>query len=257
MPPYRRTALAVFARIDDAAQTVSDILAAGILPTTMELMDATSIRIVQDFAAIDLPHVEDGAPVEALLIFEVDGDVDEGLMRNIERIAEIALRDGAAAVRTARTQAETDDIWRARKSISGAVGRLRPDRLGEDICVPRDRIPDMVRRITDIADRYHLVVPIWGHAGDGNLHPNMLFDRRDSGEWDRVRRAAADIFRAALELGGTLSGEHGIGLLKREFLADDISAPAIDVMLQVKAVLDPNGILNPGKIFPGGDPIFA
>ena len=127
---------------------------------------------------------------------------------------------------------------------------MRPNKLGEDIVVPRSQIPEMLRLIQAISQEHRLSIPVFGHAGDGNLHPNILFDKRDEGELARVEAAAAAIFRAALALGGTLSGEHGIGLLKREFLEEDIGAPAVKVMRQIKAVLDPKGILNPQKMFP-------
>ncbi|HEX2193828.1 MAG TPA: FAD-linked oxidase C-terminal domain-containing protein, partial [Candidatus Limnocylindria bacterium] len=141
-------------------------------------------------------------------------------------------------------------LLRARRAVSGAMGRVSPNKLGEDIAVPRSAIPAMVRRVREIATEYDLLIPVFGHAGDGNLHPNILFDRRDVAQVQRVEGAAAAIFRTALELGGTLSGEHGIGTLKREFLEDDLGPVAVDLMRRIKAALDPKGLLNPHKIFP-------
>jgi glycolate oxidase len=143
-------------------------------------------------------------------------------------------------------------LWQARRSISPALARRKPNKLGEDISVPRSAVPSMIRQVRTIAAKYDLLIPVFGHAGDGNLHPNILCNRRDPEEMQRVRDAAAEIFSAAIACGGTLSGEHGIGLLKKEFMEQDLGHDAVEAMKKIKLALDPNNILNPGKIFPTG-----
>jgi glycolate oxidase len=216
----------------------------------VEIMDNTSINIVEDYLGVGLPR-----QAEAILIFEQDGDPTVA-ERDVRQIGDICTAAGALEVRVAATPEEGTQLLRARRSVSGAMGRVSPNKLGEDVAVPRSAIPAMVRRVREIAAEHDLVIPVFGHAGDGNLHPNILFDRRDAGQVQRVERAAAAIFRTALELGGTLSGEHGIGTLKREFLEDDLGPVAVDMMRRIKAALDPKGLLNPHKVFPeraGGD----
>jgi len=162
---------------------------------------------------------------------------------------------GAREVQIARTSAESDELWRARRSVSPSLGRVRPNKLGEDIVVPRSAIPEMVRRIKRTALKHDLPIVIFGHAGDGNLHPNILFDKRDQDELERVEAAVADLFADAVDLGGTLSGEHGVGVLKLPYLEMAIGPLAIEVMRGIKRALDPKGILNPGKVLPAEQPL--
>jgi glycolate oxidase len=164
----------------------------------------------------------------------------------------VCRQGGAKNVQVARDDAESDDLWTARRSVSPSLGRVRPNKLGEDIVVPRSAIPDMIVRIKEIALHHDLPIVIFGHAGDGNLHPNILFDRRDQGEWERVEAAVGDLFAAAVELGGTLSGEHGVGTLKRRYLEMAVGPLAVSVMWAIKRALDPKDILNPGKVLPPG-----
>jgi glycolate oxidase len=181
-----------------------------------------------------------------------DGNDQALAMREVERMAEVCKDFGLLSVRTAESEADRAGLWQARRAISGALGRLGPNKLGEDIVVPRSQIAEMVRRVEAISRDVGLPLVVFGHAGDGNLHPNIIFDRRRPGELERVERAAAGIFRAALDLGGTLSGEHGIGTLKREFLEDDLGPDAVEIMRGIKRVLDPKWLLNPHKVFPEG-----
>jgi glycolate oxidase len=245
LPKARGTALVTFDSVDGAGQAVSAILAAGILPVACEMADRATINAVEDYLGMGLPRTAD-----AMLILEQDGNDQALAMREVERMAEVCAGFGMLSVRTAESEADRAALWQARRAISGALGRLGPNKLGEDIVVPRSQIAEMVRRVEGISKEIGLPLVVFGHAGDGNLHPNIIFDRRKPGEVERVEQAAAAIFRAALELGGTLSGEHGIGTLKREFLEDDLGPDAVEIMRGIKRVLDPKGLLNPHKVFP-------
>lgn len=246
-PPAVRTMSATFGRLEQAAETVTAILHRGIVPSTLELMDQQSINYVEDYLQLGLSR-----HAEAMLIIEVDG-MKEAVEAESDQIAGICRQMNAESFNTARDRAEADRLWRARRAISPAISRVRPTKIGEDICVPRSAIPAMVREIQKISRRYGLPIVIFGHAGDGNLHPNILTDKRDPGEMTRANSAIHDLFEAAVRLGGTLSGEHGIGLTKKLFLDKDLSPVTIRLMERVKKTLDPMGILNPNKIF-GGAP---
>jgi glycolate oxidase len=236
--------MAIFDRLDDAAETVNRILLAGILPLALEMMDNACIRSVEAYKPFGLPL---GA--ETVLLIDQDGNDSRVVQAELEDIARLAREGGAAEVRQAATPAEADTLWQARRAVSPAISRLRPNKLGEDISVPRAQVPAMVRKVTEIAARNRLAIPLFGHIGDGNLHPNILCDLRDPEEMARVQAAAREIFEAAVALGGTLSGEHGIGTLKREFLPHGLDPTQIEVMQRIKWALDPENRLNPGKIF--------
>jgi len=242
-PEAKRTAQAVFPRLEDAAGAINAVLRGGIVPATLELMDETAINSVEDFLHLGLPR-----DAEAVLVIETDGDQADAT-RDMQVVAQICHKHGASEVRVAQTTEEGDELWRARRSISGSLGRKRPNKLGEDISVPRSAIPEMIARIKQISAKYDLPIVIFGHAGDGNLHPNILFDKRDEEEWQRVEAAVGDLFGAAVEVGGTLSGEHGVGLLKRPYLEMALGMTAVEMQKRIKQAWDPNNILNPGKIF--------
>ncbi|HEU5369334.1 MAG TPA: FAD-linked oxidase C-terminal domain-containing protein, partial [Ktedonobacterales bacterium] len=246
-PKYALTALAIFPSLDAATEAVTRIMGTGIIPASVELLDQTTVQCVEELLHMGLP-----VEAEALLLFAVDGNYEQMVRAELESIAEVCRAEGAAEVRVAQDAGESDRLWRARRSVSPALARRRPNKLGEDVSVPRTAVPAMVRTVREIAARHHLAIPVFGHIGDGNLHPNILCDRRDSEEMTRVRLAAAEIFETAIALGGTLSGEHGIGLLKKEFLERDLGAAQVAAMRRIKAALDPQMILNPGKIFPTG-----
>ena len=252
-PAIARTALAVFERIDDAAQAATDVLGAGVLPTAIEMIDRFTMQCIEDNKPVGLP-----LDAAAILIFGVDGNDEHVVARDLEQIAAICRAAGARDVQVAQSAAEAERLWTARRSINPSLARRRPNRLGEDICVPRRAILPMLRRIAQIREKYALELPVYGHIGDGNLHPNLLCDKRDREEMIRVEGAAREIFEAAIELGGTLSGEHGIGLLKKQFMEEDLGADAVALMRRIKDAIDPLGIMNPGKIFPdpGGPDAF-
>jgi glycolate oxidase len=240
-----RTALAIFDRLDDASHAVNAVLLAGIVPATLEMMDETAIACIEEAMNLGLPLDK-----EAILIIECDGNDEEGVLREIEQVAHACRESGASDVQVARDEDERAELWRARRSVSPSLARKAPNKLGEDISVPRSEIPAAVRRIKEISRRYDLPIVVFGHAGDGNLHPNILFDRRDEEQWERVQKIVGEIFATAVELGGTLSGEHGVGVLKRAYLESALGADSIEVQERVKRALDPKGILCPGKIFP-------
>ena len=244
-PKFTRTALAVYDRIDDAAKTVNEVMRSGIVPTAIELIDNLTMRCIEDNAPVGLP-----LDADAILLFGTDGNYEAVVAEETAAIGEIARANGARAVTLASDAAEADRLWAARRAISPSLARRRPNKLGEDIAVPRSAIPQMVRRVREIAAKYRLEIPLFGHIGDGNLHPNILCDKRDREEMARVTGAAREIFEAAVALGGTLSGEHGIGLLKKQFLELDLGNDVIALMRRIKGAVDPNGLMNPGKIFP-------
>ena len=244
-PQHARTAMVIFDRIDDATEAVNDVLASGVLPTSIELIDDVTARCVEANTPIGLP-----LDAEAILLFGTDGNDARVVDGEIASIAATARACGAREIRVAADAAESERMWNARRAISPSLARRRPNKLGEDIAIPRSAVPAMARRVRAIAAEYELEIPLFGHIGDGNLHPNILCDRRDRGEMERVALAARAIFEAAVALGGTLSGEHGIGLLKKQFLELDLGPDAIALMRRIKAAIDPNGIMNPGKIFP-------
>lgn len=243
-PKARRTLLAVFPRLEDASQAVTKIVLAGIVPATIELMDNTTIRTVEAYLHAGLPVEADG-----ILLIDVDGE-EAAIAVQAEEVARICTDNGASQVKVAATAVESDQLWRSRRSVSASLARVRPTKLGEDIVVPRKMIPSIVKRIREISRKYDLPIAIYGHAGDGNLHPNILFDIRDADEVARVHQVSDEIFAAAVELGGTLSGEHGIGLLKKKYMHIGADPEAIALMQQIKQALDPYDIMNPGKMFP-------
>jgi glycolate oxidase len=249
LPKVARTAKAVFPKLTDASLCVNNILSAGITPATIELMDETTIATIEEAMHLGLP-----LEVEAILIIESDG-MDEGsVVQEIESIAEICRATGASDVQVARNESERAALWSARRSISPSLARRAPNKLGEDISVPRSAIPEAVASIKEISRRHDIPIAIFGHAGDGNLHPNILFDKRDPEQVEKMKKAAADIFATSVRLGGTLSGEHGVGSLKLAFLEEDIGPLSISVMSDIKKTLDSKNILNPGKVVPGHVP---
>jgi glycolate oxidase len=244
-PPYARTALVHFPTLADASRSVQAVLTRGLVPAAMELLDETAIECIEEAMQLGLP-----LDVEALLVVESDGADEESVCREIDAIADICLETGASRVDVARDEEERAELWRARRSISPSLARKAPNKLGEDITVPRSAIPEAVRRIKAISAKYGLPIVVFGHAGDGNLHPNILFDRRDPAQWEKVEQIVGEIFQVALALGGTLSGEHGIGTFKLPYMREALGPASINIQWRVKQALDPQNILNPGKVLP-------
>jgi len=244
-PRFTRTALVDFPSLANASRTVNAILATGTVPATMELMDETAIACIEEAMHLGLP-----LDVEAILLIETDGADEETVVREIETAATAARECGARQVKVAKDEAERTALWKARRSVSPSLARKAPNKLGEDITVPRSAIPEAVKRIKAISAEFGLPIVVFGHAGDGNLHPNILFDKRNPEQWARIEPMVGKLFSMALELGGTLSGEHGVGMLKRPYMVQALGADSIEIQKRIKSVLDPFNILNPGKVYP-------
>jgi glycolate oxidase len=210
----------------------------------MEIMDNASIRAVENYKPCGLPNEAD-----AIILIEVDGHPD-AVEEEILKVAEICKQFNASEIRIAQSESEREELWKARKLVSPAITRVKPTKISEDVTVPRSKIPEMFERLRVIRDKYKIHLVVFGHAGDGNLHPNIIADVRDKDEMRRVEEAISEIFRAAVELGGTLSGEHGIGTMKAPYMEMELGPVGLDMMRRIKQAWDPNNILNPYKIFP-------
>lgn len=242
-PVATKTLLATFDSLSAAGETVSAIIAEKIIPCTLEFLDETTIACVEEHTSAGFPR-----GLAALLLIEVDGHpvVVAEEAANIERLCR---KHGALEVHSAQSAAEAERLKAARRTAFSALARRRPTTILEDATVPRDQLGPMLTRIHEISRKYDLQFGNFGHAGDGNLHPTCLTDERDSAEMHRVEQAFEEIFQAALEFGGTITGEHGIGLAKKQFFARHAGSATLEVMQKLKAALDPNNILNPGKVF--------
>ena len=242
-PTTKKTMVATFGAMDAAAQTVSDIIAAQIIPCTLEFLDRTTIHCVEDFAKVGLP-----LDCEALLLMETDGHhaaVDE----EATKMEDLAKANGAMNVRVAKDAVEADQLATARRSAFSALARLAPTTILEDATVPRSELAHMIRFVDEVAKKHDLKIGTFGHMGDGNLHPTFLTDERNEDEIHRVHEAFKEIFNEAIRIGGTITGEHGIGLAKKEFLPNFAGDAQMRVMRKLRKSLDPKGILNPGKMF--------
>lgn len=245
LPTYRKALMAVFDTMAQASEAVAAIIANRVVPATLEFLDNFTIRAVEAYSHVGLP-----LDAGAILLVECDGypgQVDE----DVAKVEKICKDLGAASIRAAKDAAERDKVWEARRMALSALAKLKPTLVLEDATVPRSKIPAMIRDLESISKEFDLTIGTFGHAGDGNLHPTILTDRRDTREWERVEAAIEAIFDRALALGGTLSGEHGIGIAKSKFLEKETSAATIVYSRRIKSALDPRNILNPGKIIGG------
>lgn len=240
-PKAKRTLQAVYDRIDDAGTTVAKIFEAGIIPATLELMDKTIIKAVEEFVHLGLP-----LDAEAILLIDVDGD-PETVERQSSQVAEFCRAHGARDVRLSRSDKENEQLWVARRSAFGAIARVRPTCVIEDATVPVSYMAPAIKKIIEVGKRNGVMTAVLAHAGDGNLHPFFLCDQRDSEEMERVERAMDELVDYALSLGGTISGEHGIGIPKAKYLSRQIGETSLKMMRALKKVFDPHGILNPGS----------
>jgi len=240
-PPASRTVRADFASLEDCSDAVSAIMARGIIPAALELMDQFTVRAVEKSFKLGLP-----TDTEGILLIQVDGR-PETLEREVEQIEGVLREKNASNVVSAADATEADRLWLARRAAGAAMLRMRPNVVTEDVTVPVSNLTAMIRKVVEICRRNGVSVGVFAHAGDGNLHPCMVFDRRDEDEYRRVRTACEELAPEALALGGTLSGEHGIGMAKAQFLPMEMDAVALRVMQGIKRDFDPKGILNPGK----------
>ena len=242
-PASRRTMLALYDRIEDAAQTVSAIVAAHIIPCTLEFLDRMTTRSVEEYAHVGLP-----TDCEAVLLMETDGH-PVVVAEESAQMEALARAHGARDVRTARDEAEALQLASARRNAFSALARQRPTTILEDVTVPRSELASMVAFIAETAAGFGLQIGTFGHMGDGNLHPTFLADERDADEMHRVHEALEAIVKRTLEVGGTITGEHGVGLAKKPWLRQQVGDASLDLMRQIKGTLDPLNLLNPGKIF--------
>ena len=238
------TMLAIFKSVEAAGQTVSDIISEGIIPATLEIMDNLVIRAVEESVHAGYP-----TDAEAVLIVELDG-VTEGMDEQAKRIVEICEKNGVVSSRRAKDANERAELWAGRRGAFGAVARLRPSYLVCDGTVPRTKLPEALAAVKRIAEKYKLSIGNVFHAGDGNLHPLILFDDRDRSELERVHKAGSEILKVCADLGGTISGEHGIGTEKLVEMSLVFRESDIETMRGIKAALDPKGLCNPGKLIP-------
>lgn len=241
-PEAKKAMMAIFNDLDDAGKAVSGIIAAKIIPATLEIMDNATIRTVEDYMKIGLP-----LDAQAILLIEVDGN-PVVVEQEASKVMAVLKTNNAATVQIAKDDAERDKLWAARRAALPALAKLRPTTFVEDATVPRNKVPDFLRAVSAAAKKNNVTIGTFGHAGDGNMHPTIVCDIRDEEEMKRVYSAMDEMFKMAIELGGTLSGEHGIGLGKLPWMENQHGPVAMNVMRSIKRTLDPNLILNPGKL---------
>lgn len=243
LPRYTRTLMASFAEVGRAAEAVSEAIAAGAVPSKLEFMDNGCIRAVEDYLHMGLP-----VDAAAILLVDTDGDDPVVVEEELSWVAESCRRHGGT-VKVAQDAAGSEALWKARRSVSPAIGRIRPKRLNEDIAVPRSALPEVVRETEALGKKYGFPLVQFGHIGDGNLHPNVMFDPKTENE-EKVWELLHEVARVALWHGGVLSGEHGIGLMKRDFMLEAVDMETLEALRAVKAAFDPQDLLNPGKVLP-------
>lgn len=243
LPEYKKTLLATYEDIDDAAKTVSAIIANKIIPATLEFLDQPTVEVVEEYNQIGLP-----TDAKAILLIEQDGH-ESVVTQDIQNIADICSEYNAVSVNIAQNEEEAKALTTARRSALSTIARLRPTTFLEDATVPRSEVANMVKAINEIAFKYDIKICTFGHAGDGNLHPTVPTDIRNKEEFHRVELAFEEIFEKAVELGGTITGEHGVGAMKAPYLKLKIGEEGISAMKGIKSSFDPNNIMNPGKLF--------
>ncbi|MGH8085505.1 MAG: FAD-binding oxidoreductase [Lysobacter sp.] len=243
-PTARRAIRAIYRDVSSAALAVARLMAQPVTPSMLEFMDAHAVQLARDVGGAELPP-----DAGALLMIEADGDA-ETLPHDIEALMRAAGGDGLVSLDDAADEAARAQLWAARKALSPALRTLAPGKINEDVVVPVSRIPQLVDGVQALAAEFDLSIVCFGHAGNGNLHVNLMYDPADAAQDTRAKAAMARVFELAISLGGTLSGEHGIGLAKRDFMPRAITPPTLAMMRQIKAAFDPDGILNPGKLLP-------
>jgi glycolate oxidase len=243
-PETAETVVAYFKDLTDVAKTVAALTAAKVVPATLEFMDQASIACVEQYLHMGLDVTAGG-----LLLIETDGPAAQA-KAEAEIVTNFCERNGAISVRRAENQAEAGVMWRARRVLASATYRVASGKMNEDIVVPRSRIPEMIERTAQVSSKFGLKIINFGHAGDGNIHVSVMYETKNPVQVAKAHAAVRDVFTHTLELGGTISGEHGIGTAKKDFIALEISSEGLDLMERIKLAFDPDGIMNPGKIFP-------
>ncbi|MDK9719046.1 MAG: FAD-binding protein [Trichlorobacter sp.] len=244
LPEAKKTMLTIFDSIDGAAQAVSTIIGNRIIPTTLEFMDYATLQCVEKRFNLGIPP--EG---RAVLLIEVDGDT-ELIEKQAARIHELIKPLGLVQFRAAKDAAESEALWKVRRLVSPSLRDVNPHKFNEDIVVPRSKVPVVIREIEKIQQKYDIPIVNFGHAGDGNIHVNVMINKEVPGQEEKAHEAIKEIFQAALDLNGTMSGEHGVGLAKQPYIEMELTPTQIKTMQGIKLALDPNNILNPGKIFP-------
>ena len=242
-PASKITMTACFPDLDSAVRTVSNIIRNKVIPSTLEFLDKLSIDCVRNHMNTNIP-----GGTGAMLLIEVDGD--KGLTENeSKKVKDICDQSGAIDFKIASDEKEIENLWKARREVSPSLLQLRPAKISEDIVVPRSRMPELVSFLGDLSNAYGLPIPAFGHAGDGNIHVNIMLDNDNPDEREKAEKIVTELFKKVMELRGTISGEHGIGITKAPYMEIEFSRPALELMRRIKESFDPNNILNPGKIF--------
>jgi glycolate oxidase len=241
-PPRSSAAMATFEDVEDAGRAVSEIMHSGILPSVLEIIDQYGIKAVNQFTTLNLPEAE------AILLAETDGYTEEETEYQITKIIDVFRKNKASTVRRAKTQEEAQALWAARKAAGGAFTRISKNLYAEDLSVPMSKIPKLLRLVSDLSKKYDLKIPTLGHAGDGNLHPCIAIDASNPEEVEKLHAASAELFEKVVAFGGTVTGEHGIGLSKAPYMMMEHGAVSMGMMRAIKRLFDPNNILNPGKM---------
>ncbi len=241
LPPYRSVLQATFSDMKEAAQTVSNIIADKVTPSALEFIDGPCIRAIEDYLHIGLPK-----EAQAMLIIECDG-MKESVEAELSLIEKVCAKNNAQHIKRAKDKKEEEILWKARRSMSPSLNRIRDGKLNEDVVVPRASLPQMIASIQEISKKYNLPIVNFGHAGDGNIHTNIMF-KKGSEEEEKAKGAMAKIFEMVIEMGGSISGEHGIGITKQDFLEKQLGKETIDIFKKIKKALDPHNLLNPHKM---------
>ena len=237
-----KTGLGLFSSLKDAGQSVADIMHSGVIPSVLEVLDDNSIKVLREHADMDLPDVM------AIILVETDGYTEAEVSFQMDKIIDVFKKNGAMDIQAADSPEEAEELWKARKSVGSVAGQLRANSISEDVTVPISKVPDLLTGVSNIVRKYGLPFVVFGHAGDGNLHPKIMYDPSDPKEVEGARKAADEIFTLTCDLGGTLTGEHGIGLAKAPYMKMEHDPVSLDVMRSLKKLFDPNNILNPGKM---------
>ena len=248
LPEAVQTLRVIYRSVFDAAEAVSAVMAQSVIPRSLEFIDGNAIRLIRDHSGCDLPE-----NAGALLMIEVDGPL-ANLHDAADKISDAARNEGLLDLRTARTEQEVDALWRARKALAPALRKVAPKKINEDVVVPVTKIPDLISGLDQLSAKFQLPIINFGHAGNGNIHVNLLLNPDDSEQNRKAQLCLSEIFSLVLALDGTLSGEHGVGIEKRDYISREVDAETLALMRAIKRQFDPNGILNPGKLLPPDAP---